>query len=53
MKNKKQVLSKGEKIDSTYEVHFFIGGDSFYEKYRVKGKDGKTYLLKLYNSSKL
>ena len=40
-------------VNSTYEVQFFIGGDTFYEKYRVKGKDGKTYLLKLYNSSKL
>ena len=40
-------------VNSTYEVQFFIGGDTFYEKYRVKGKDDKTYLLKLYNSSKL
>ena len=40
-------------VNSTYEVQFFIGGDSFYEKYRIKGKDGKIYLLKLYNSSKL
>jgi len=48
-----KVLNKNEIINSTYEVQFFIGGDTFYEKYRVKGRDGKTYLLKLYNSSKL
>ena len=29
-------------FNSFYEVQFFIGGDTFYEKYRVKGKDGKT-----------
>lgn len=49
----KQILNKKEVISSTYEVQFFIGGDTFCQKYRVKGKDGKTYLLKLYNSSKL
>jgi len=49
----KQILNRKEIINSAYEVQFFIGGDAFYEKYRVKSKDGKTYLLKLYNSSKL
>ncbi len=53
MKKGNQILEKNEIINSGYEVKFFIGGDTFYEKYRVKGKDGKTYLLKLYNSSKL
>jgi transitional endoplasmic reticulum ATPase len=48
-----QILNKKEVINSAYEVQFYIGGDAFYAKYRVKGKDGKTYLLKLYNSSKL
>jgi len=47
------ILEKKQIINSTYEVQFFIGGDTFYEKYRVKDKDGKIYLLKLYNSSKL
>ncbi len=47
------ILSKKQIINSTYEVKFFIGGDSYFEKYRVKGKDDKNYLLKLYNSSKL
>jgi len=47
------ILDKKQMVNSFYEVQFFIGGDTFYEKYRVKGKNGKTYLLKLYNSSKL
>ena len=46
MTNKNQILKQKELINSTYEIQFFIGGDTFYEKYRVKGKDGKTYLLK-------
>ncbi|MDE5421268.1 AAA family ATPase [Ancylomarina sp. DW003] len=47
------ILGKKQILNSAYEVQFFIGGDAFCEKYRVKGNDGKTYLLKLYNSSKL
>ena len=47
------ILEKKQIVNSAYEVQFFIGGDTFCEKYRVKGDDGKTYLLKLYNSSKL
>lgn len=47
------ILDKKQIVNSAYEVQFFIGGDAFCEKYRVKGNDGKTYLLKLYNSSKL
>jgi len=49
----KSILKKKQKVDSTYEIQFFMGGDAYCEKYRVKGKDSKTYLLKLYNSSKL
>jgi len=49
----KRILEKKELINSNYVVQFFIGGNAFYQKYRVKGKDGKTYLLKLYNSSNL
>ncbi|MEE4197537.1 MAG: AAA family ATPase [Bacteroidales bacterium] len=48
-----QLLNKGKLVNFTYEIQFFIGGDTFCEKYRVKGNNGKTYLLKLYNSSKL
>lgn len=47
------ILEKKQIVNSTYEVQFFIGGNTICEKYRVKGNDGKTYLLKLYNSSKL
>ena len=49
----KNILEKKQIINSNYEVQFFISGNAVYQKYRVKGKDGKTYLLKLYNSSKL
>lgn len=47
------ILDKKQIVNSTYEVQFFISGDAFCEKYRVKGNDGKTYLLNLYDSSKL
>ena len=53
MSNNNQILERKEIINAAYEVQFYIGGDAFSEKYRVKGKDGNTYLLKLYNSSKL
>ena len=49
----KRILQKKEKVDSKYEVQFFICGNNYYEKYRVKGNEGKNYILKLYNSSKL
>lgn len=48
-----EILTKKQLIDSKYEVRFFIEGDNYYEKYRVNSKDGKSYFLKLYNSSKL
>jgi len=49
----KQILNKNQIINSTYEVKFFISGNEFYQKYRVKDKNDKTFLLKLYNSAKL
>lgn len=49
----KQVLEKKELINGKYEVQFFICGNPFYQKYRVKGTDGKIFLLKIYNSSKM
>lgn len=49
----KSILEKQQMVNSTYEIQFFMGGDTYCERYRVKGKDGKTYLLKLHNSSKL
>lgn len=48
-----QLLQKKQLIDTAYEVQFFISGNDYFQKYRVKGKDGKIYLLKFYNSSKL
>lgn len=47
------ILATKQMFNSTYEVQFFMGGDPFVERYRVKGQDGKLYLLKLYDSSKL
>jgi len=48
-----KILEKNQLVNSVYEVQFFISGNAFYQKYRVKGKDGEIYLLKLYHSSKL
>ena len=48
-----KILEKKQVVNGKYEVQFFIDGTDVYEKYRVKGNDNKTYLLKLYNSSKL
>ena len=48
-----KILEKKQVVNGKYEVQFFIAGTDIYQKYRVKGNDNKTYLLKLYNSSKL
>ena len=48
-----KTLEKKQVINGKYEVQFFLDETDVYEKYRVKGNDNKTYLLKLYNSSKL
>jgi transitional endoplasmic reticulum ATPase len=40
-------------INGKFEVQFFLDGTDSYETYRVKSTDNETYLLKLYNSSKL
>ena len=42
-------LAKGEIIDDTYEVQFFIGEGAFGETYRVKHKFLGTQVLKLFN----
>lgn len=41
-------LAKGEIIDDTYEVQFFIGEGAFGETYRVKHKFLGTQVLKLF-----
>ncbi|SVB16833.1 uncharacterized protein METZ01_LOCUS169687, partial [marine metagenome] len=48
-----KTLEKKQVINGKYEVQFFLDETDVYQKYRVKGNDNKTYLLKLYNSSKL
>ena len=53
MTGDKSILEKGQMVNSIYEIQFFLYGNDYYQKYRVKAKDGKTYLLKLYNSAKL
>lgn len=51
--NYKGILPKGFLIDEKYSVLLFIKQGSNAETYRVKGKDGKLYFLKLFNYSKL
>ncbi len=47
--NKKQgILSKGESINNTYEVQFFIGEGAFGEVYRVKHKYLGLQVLKVF-----
>lgn len=43
-----KTLKKGELIDDTYEVQFFIGEGAFGETYRVKHKFLGTQVLKLF-----
>ena len=53
MNSYKGILPKGLLIDERYSVLLFIKQGSNAETYRVKGKDGKLYFLKLFNYSKL
>ncbi|OQY92869.1 MAG: endonuclease [Sphingobacteriales bacterium UTBCD1] len=53
MSNYKGILPKGFLLDTQYTVLLFIKQGSNAETYRVKGKDGKLYFLKLFNYSKL
>ena len=47
------ILSKGQSIDEMYTITFFLKKGSYAETYRVKDKQGKTKLLKLFVYSKL
>jgi len=49
----KGVLPKNFSINEKYIVMLFIKQGSNAETYRVKGKDGKLYFLKLFNIAKL
>ncbi len=50
---KQGILPKNFSIDEKYSVMFFIKQGSNAETYRVKGKDGKLYFLKLFSYAKL
>ena len=45
---RKRILSKGEIINDTYEVQFFIGEGAFGEVYRVKHKYLGIQVLKVF-----
>lgn len=47
------ILPKNFSVDERYSVMLFIKQGSNAETYRVKGKDGKLYFLKLFNYAKL
>jgi transitional endoplasmic reticulum ATPase len=49
----KGMLPKNFSVDEKYSVVFFIKQGSNAETYRVKGKDGKLYFLKLFHYAKL
>jgi transitional endoplasmic reticulum ATPase len=50
---KQGILPRNFSIHEKYSVMLFIKKGSNAETYRVKGKDGKLYFLKLFNYSKL
>lgn len=47
------MLSKNFSINDDYKVLLFVKQGFYAETYRVKGKDGKLYFLKLFNYSQL
>lgn len=49
----KGILPKNFSVDEKYSVMLFIKQGSNAETYRVKGKEGKLYFLKLFNYAKL
>ena len=50
---KQGILPKNFLVDEKYSVMLFIKQGCNAETYRVKGKDGKLYFLKLFNYAKL
>ena len=50
---KQGILPKNISVNEKYAVMLFIKQGSNAETYRVKGKDGKLYFLKLFNYAKL
>lgn len=53
MENYKGILPKYFSVVEQYSVIFFIKKSINAESYRVKGKDGKLYFLKLFNYARL
>jgi transitional endoplasmic reticulum ATPase len=53
MSNYQGILPKNFSVFEKYSVMLFIKQGSNAETYRVKGKDGKLYFLKLFNYAKL
>lgn len=51
--SKQGILPKNFLVNEKYSVLLFIKQGNNAETYRVKGKDGKLYLLKLFNYAKL
>jgi len=51
--NYKGILPKNFSVDEKYSVMLFIKQGSNAETFRVKGKDGKLYFLKLFSYAKL
>jgi len=51
--NYKGILPKNFSVNEKYSVMLFIKQGSNAETYRVKGKDGKLYFLKLFHYAKL
>ncbi len=51
--NTPNLLPKNFSVNEKYTIILFIKKGSNAETYRVKGKDGKLYFLKLFNYSKL
>ena len=49
----KGILPKNFSVNEKYSVMLFIKQGSNAQTYRVKGKDGKLYFLKLFNYAKL
>ena len=53
MENKQQVVQKNTILENKYAILLFIKKGKNAETYRVKGSDGKLYILKLFNPAKL
>ncbi len=53
MNENNHILSKGQSINDTHKVTFFLKKGSYAETYRVKDQEGKNKLLKLFAYSKL